>query len=67
MTKKFVLTEAYNEHAAGTAVYSCNGYDYGCSSDDTRYTGIPHVSVTLKETGDYPFFTVPEHLLENAK
>jgi hypothetical protein len=49
---------------AGTAVYEQAGYDYGLSSDDTRITGIEHISVTLNEDGDYPGFTVPVHDLE---
>ena len=48
----------------GDLVHSCKGYDYGCSSDDTRITGIEHISVTLDENGDYPFFTIPDEDLE---
>lgn len=44
---------------AGDVVYTSKGYDYGLASDDTRLTGIEHVSVTLNENGDYPSFTVP--------
>ena len=51
---------------AGTICYDCAGYDYGCSSDDTRSTGIEHISVTLDSKGDYPFFTVPIDDLEPA-
>lgn len=43
----------------GTIVYDSAKHDYGLSSDDTRMTGIYHVSVTLNEDGDYPFFTIP--------
>jgi hypothetical protein len=47
----------------GDFVYDQIGYDYGLASDDTRWTGIEHTSVTLKENGDYPGFTVPvKHL-----
>lgn len=45
--------------APGDTVYDSKGYDYGCSSDDTRYTGIEHISVTLDIDGGYPFFTIP--------
>jgi hypothetical protein len=48
----------------GTTVYKCRGYDYGLASDDTRMTGIRHISVTLKSDGDYPSFTVAERDLE---
>lgn len=50
--------------AAGTVVYSCANHDYGLASDDSRLTGKPHRSVTLKSDGDYPFFTVPEEDIE---
>lgn len=43
----------------GDIVYYCVGHDYGCANDDTRATGIHHVSVTVDPTGDYPFFTIP--------
>lgn len=47
----------------GTIVYDCLKNDYGLSNDDTRMTGIVHVSVTLKSDGNYPYFTVPyKHL-----
>jgi hypothetical protein len=49
---------------AGTIVYGAKGYDYGLASDDSRATGLQHRSVTLKEDGDYPFFTIPERDLE---
>ena len=55
---------AASEQVAGTVVYDATGYDYGCSSDDTRETGIQHVSVTLNENGDYPFFTIPREDLQ---
>lgn len=48
----------------GDVVYDCKSHDYGCANDDTRLTGIEHVSVTLKEDGDYPFFTIPSGDLE---
>lgn len=43
----------------GATVYRCASYDYGCANDDTRMTGVQHVSVTLDPTGAYPFFTIP--------
>ncbi len=51
-------------HPAGTIVYDCAQHDYGLASDDTRGFGIEHISVSLTEDGDYPFFTVPVVQLE---
>lgn len=51
----------------GTVVYECRMCDYGCAGDDTRRTGFKHISVTHKEDGDYPYFTHPEHSLEEIK
>lgn len=60
-----LLADSKIEPAAvkGTVAYECAKYDYGSASDDTRITGIKHISLSLKEDGDYPFFTHPEHLL----
>ncbi len=43
-----------------TVVYDLKYHDYGSANDDTRHTGIHHVSVTKDPEGDYPFFTVPK-------
>lgn len=51
-------------HKAGTQVYRVSKYDYGLANDDSRFTGIPHMSVTLDPAGDYPFFTVAEGEIE---
>lgn len=48
----------------GMTVYECAKYDYGLARDDTNFTGIHHISVTLDPTGDYPYFTVPVDSLE---
>lgn len=50
----------------GSYVYECTKPDYGCASDDTRFTGVDHISVTLDKTGDYPFFTIPAQDLEEV-
>ena len=50
---------AAGEVEVGKFVYDSAGHDYGLASDDTQATGIQHVSVTLNENGDYPFFTIP--------
>lgn len=52
------------EVTAGEIVYACRGYDYGLANDDSRVTGIQHISVTLNADGDYPSFTVPVRDLE---
>lgn len=61
---KYILKEGSGEHVKGTVVYSLKGYDYGLASDDTRITGVQHISVTLKSDGDYPSFTIATHKLE---
>lgn len=48
----------------GQIVYTCKSYDYGCANDDTKFTGIKHISVTLDPEGKYPFFTIPENDLK---
>ena len=50
----------------GDYVYDQKGYDYGLASDDTRMTGVEHVTVTLNENGDYPGFTIPRNHLAEA-
>lgn len=52
---------------AGTTVYEVTGYDYGLARDDSVYSGIPHISVTLDATGGYPSFTVPTCDLEKIE
>lgn len=49
---------------AGSTIYSINGWDYGLAKDDTRMTGVEHVSVTLNSDGSSPFFTIPRADLE---
>jgi hypothetical protein len=51
----------------GQTVYDTKGHDYGLANDDTRMTGIEHVSVTLDENGEYPFFTIPKADLEKIE
>jgi hypothetical protein len=58
------LKEDRFDAKAGDTVYKARSYDYGLASDDTRMTGVRHVSVTLQPNGGYPTFTCPEHLLE---
>lgn len=70
MTRQYLLlSDSKIEPAAkeGMTVYKSAKHDYGCASDDTRITGVHHISVTLKEDGDYPFFTHPLHLLQEVE
>ena len=64
-TKSFKTLVDRFEYPAGTVVYECVNYDYGCASEDTRETGIRHISVTESPTGDYPFFTIAVDDLES--
>lgn len=69
MSKFEVLVDASNEvkAKAGTVVYSARMHDYGLAGDDTRLTGVQHVSVTLEPDGGYPVFTIPEKDLKRLE
>ena len=69
MTRYRLLRDATTEKTAvaGTIVYPCARCDYGLAEDDTRMTGIRHISVTLSPDGGYPFFTVPEDSIERVE
>ena len=58
--RAFQLLKDRFGHAAGTIIYEAKGYDYGLASDDARAFGVPHTSMTIEPSGDYPFFTVPD-------
>ena len=62
----YKLLEDRFEHKAGTIVYKQKYHDYGLASDDTRITGVEHISVTLNSDGDYPGFTIPRYQLEEV-
>lgn len=51
-------------HPVGTIVYDPTGHDYGLASDDSRITGVEHVSVTLDPGGAYPTFTIRKSSLK---
>ena len=51
---------------AGTLVYPLKMHDYGLASDDTRATGIEHISVTQDPTGGYPSITATYDDLEEV-
>ena len=61
--QKYRLRYPYEHLQVGAVVYDLTKHDYGLARDDTNHTGVPHVSVTMKEDGDYPSFTIPTHLL----
>lgn len=67
MTKAYKMLEDSKlepKVVKGTTVFKCLKHDYGCANDDTRNTGIRHISLTLNSSGDYPFFTAPESAIE---
>lgn len=51
----------------GDVVYDSRGHDYGLASDDTRFSGQEHISVTRNADGSHPFFTIPKSHLEEVK
>ena len=57
-TKYRMLANRF-DHKAGTIVYSGIKYDYGLANDDSIWYGTLHISVSLNENGDYPYFTIP--------
>jgi len=71
MSKRYAVIRAdraaKTDLKSGDAVFYCRGHDYGCASDDTAMTGIHHVSVTLDENGDYPFFTIPREDIKGVE
>jgi hypothetical protein len=66
MIKKYRVKWDTQFHKAGEIVYTCKGYDYDCASDDTRWTGIEHTSVSHDADGGYPFLTIPKSALEEV-
>lgn len=67
-TKYRMLTDSKLEPKAtkGSIVYKCAKNDYGVSADDTRISGVQHISLSLTSDGDYPFFTHPLKDLEKV-
>lgn len=59
----YKLIESHDDVPSGTIVAKAKFYDYGLSSDDTRLTGVHHISVTKDLEGGYPFFTIPTYKL----
>lgn len=58
---------AENSLQVGDVVYPLRRYDYDLAHDDTRVTGIQHVSMTKDPDGNYPFFTIPWEDLESLE
>lgn len=68
--KQFVLladSKIETKAKAGVTVYAFRKCDYGLASDDSRLSGVEHISVTFNEDGDYPSFTHPKHLLQEVE
>lgn len=67
---KYKIKEGYrgaSGQKSGTICYDIRGWDYGLASDDTRMTGIEHISVTEDPNGNSenkPSFTIPRQGLE---
>lgn len=61
--RRFVMlsdSQIRPEITKGVIVFDYQKHDYGCSSDDTRMTGIEHGTFTLDPEGlASPFFTHP--------
>lgn len=60
MTTRYMVLRAGRSSCdvkMGQVVYAGN-CDYGCASDDSRSTGIEHISVSESDTGS-PTFTIP--------
>lgn len=51
----------------GDIVYDFMGCDYGLANDDTRATGVEHVSVSPNSSGEAPSFTIPKHHLQEIE
>jgi len=62
----YKLKFGFQGRPAGALVYDRNSWDYGLASDDSRLTGILHVTVTDNENGDPPGFTIPKGYLEEV-
>jgi hypothetical protein len=68
MKFKILRNSQIEERAvAGTIVYKLRKNDFGAAKDDSKHTGIKHISVTYDPEGKYPFFTIPEQDLELIK
>jgi hypothetical protein len=61
---KYRLIKERFGHPPGTIVYTFEEDVGALASYDTRLTGIKHISVTKRENGRPPGFTVPEADLE---
>lgn len=67
--RKFKLKQVVRKHPVGTIVYELMRNDYGFAAQDSAEGPgqLPCISVTLKEDGDYPYFTCPLKFLEEVK
>lgn len=62
--KRYIVKYDTQYHKKGDIVYK-NAYpDYGLASEDSRYTGVEHMSVSRTEDGNYPYQTIPTSALQ---
>lgn len=62
---KVLRADRANDHVkVGDIVTLAAGSDFGLAREDTQFTGLEHISVSLKEGGAYPIFTIPTCDLE---
>lgn len=64
--KPYRLRAPHDGLLIGTICYRLSMWDYGVAGDDSRRYGTDHISMTLDPRGNYPGFTVPTYLLEEA-
>jgi len=55
------------EAKVGTLCYELKGIDFGAAEHDSHVLGVECVAVSLKESGDYPFFCIPAAHLKELK
>lgn len=66
-TKMYTLTEDYLGYTAGTTLYRCKGYHYGCKEDDEWAFGEECLNLTAEADGSYPFVIVPASKVADAQ
>lgn len=62
--KRYIVKYDTQYHKKGEIVYKNAFHDYGLASEDSRLTGVEHMSVSRKENGDYPYSTIPTSALQ---
>jgi len=64
---KYIVTQDSHSLKKGEIVYDFHGYDYGCSSDDTRTFGEQFVKVTYDSSHMGSFMTIEERKIKEIK